>query len=85
MKTAGENFFGTQKAVRRERINGKRRIFFHHAFRHCAEQNSCSDLFLQNSFPQRLHLTSTFFSIHCSKEKGQEVNLRPDWRGELNF
>jgi hypothetical protein len=46
------------------------RGFFHDAFRHCAEQNSCSVLFLQNSFPQRLHLASTFFSIITPKEKG---------------
>jgi hypothetical protein len=49
-----------------------------------AEQNSCSALFLQNSFPQRLHLTSTFFSIHCSKEKGQEVNLPARLTSEIN-
>ena len=45
------------------------RDFFHAAFRHCAEQNSCSVLFQQNSFPQRLHLASTFFSIHHSQRK----------------
>ena len=55
------------------------RGFFHAAFRHCAEQNSCSVLFLQNSFLHRLHLVSTFFSISLPqslRKKGQEVSLR---------
>src|SRR4029077_7725755 len=45
------------------------RGFFHAAFRHCAEQNSCSVLFLQNSLLHRLHLASNFFSISSVLKK----------------
>ena len=55
------------------------RGFFHAAFRHCAEQNSCSVLFRQNSFPQRLHLASTFFSIlHSQRKKARRRSPGPN-------